>query len=38
MFEDVVKKIMPLDREAMKAAKERQDFLTKPKESLVILE
>lgn len=38
MLEDLIKKITPLDREAMKAAKERQDFLTKPKESLGILE
>ncbi len=38
MLEDLIKKITPLDREAMKVAKERQDFLTKPKESLGILE
>lgn len=37
-IEDVIKKIKPLDAKAMKAAKERQDFLTKPKESLGILE
>lgn len=37
-IEEVIKKIAPLDKEAMKAAKQRQDFLTKPKESLGILE
>lgn len=37
-IEDVIKKIKPLDANAMRAAKERQDFLTKPRESLGILE
>lgn len=37
-IEDVIKKIKPPDAEAMREAKERQDFLTKPKESLGILE
>lgn len=35
---DVVSQIEPLDKNAMKIAKERQDFLTKPRESLGILE
>jgi len=37
-IEKIIEQIGPLDKEAMKQAKERQDFLTKPKESLGILE
>lgn len=37
-IETIVKQIKPLDKEVMKKAKERQDFLTKPKESLGVLE
>ncbi|MFQ5711233.1 MAG: nicotinate-nucleotide--dimethylbenzimidazole phosphoribosyltransferase [Candidatus Geothermarchaeales archaeon] len=35
---DVIAKIKPLDAEAMREAKERQDSLTKPRESLGVLE
>ena len=38
MIKETIDQIKPLDEEAMKLAKERQDFLTKPKESLGILE
>ncbi len=38
MIEETIDRIKPLDEKAMKLAKERQDFLTKPKESLGILE
>lgn len=38
MIKETIDKIEPLDEEAIKLAKERQDFLTKPKESLGILE
>jgi nicotinate-nucleotide--dimethylbenzimidazole phosphoribosyltransferase len=37
-IESIIKQIKPLDKEAMRVAKERQDFLTKPKESLGVLE
>lgn len=38
MIKETIDKIEPLDEKAMKLAKERQDFLTKPKESLGVLE
>ncbi|MDD4898593.1 MAG: nicotinate-nucleotide--dimethylbenzimidazole phosphoribosyltransferase [Methanocellales archaeon] len=38
MIEETIDRIEPLDEKAMKFAKERQDFLTKPKDSLGILE
>ncbi|MFH1127658.1 MAG: nicotinate-nucleotide--dimethylbenzimidazole phosphoribosyltransferase [archaeon] len=38
MIEETIDRIEPLDEKAMKLAKERQDFLTKPKDSLGILE
>jgi nicotinate-nucleotide--dimethylbenzimidazole phosphoribosyltransferase len=37
-IEDIVSQIKPLDKDAMKIAKGRQDSLTKPRESLGILE
>ncbi|MDY6966578.1 MAG: nicotinate-nucleotide--dimethylbenzimidazole phosphoribosyltransferase [Halobacteriota archaeon] len=37
-IDDKTRKIQPLDGEAMKRTKERLDILTKPKESLGILE
>ncbi|MDD2665938.1 MAG: nicotinate-nucleotide--dimethylbenzimidazole phosphoribosyltransferase [Methanocellales archaeon] len=37
-IEETIDRIKPLDEKAMKLAKERQDFLTKPKDSLGILE
>lgn len=37
-IEETIGKIEKLDEDAMKKAKDRQDFLTKPKESLGILE
>lgn len=37
-LKSVINGIEPLDRDAMQSAKKRQDFLTKPKESLGILE
>ncbi len=38
MIKETIDRIEPLDEKAMKLARERQDFLTKPKESLGILE
>ncbi len=37
-IEKIIEQIGPLDKEAMKQARERQDFLTKPKGSLGVLE
>jgi nicotinate-nucleotide--dimethylbenzimidazole phosphoribosyltransferase len=37
-IEETIEQIKPLDEEAMRKAKERQDFLTKPQESLGRLE
>lgn len=37
-IKEIIKQIEPLDKDAMKLAKERQDFLTKPRGSLGILE